>query len=98
MATTQIEIRSASQRATIGTGQGCHARILNDPLVSPVHAHVMRVAAGWFTITDAGSANGTRIMRGLNEYRLTAGVPFRLVRGDTIVVGHTLLPWSGEFL
>lgn len=99
MPTPQIEIRipaTAPRYATIGTSKDCHVRIIDDSYVSPVHAHVYRVAAGLFDIVDAGSTNGTRVMRGLNEYRLRAGAAFRLVRGDTVVVGRTLLPWSAD--
>lgn len=100
MSTVQIEISFTArppEAVVVGADPTCEICITGDPYVSPRHARVRRISPGVFEVVDMGSSNGTRVLRGIGETRLGAGQRLRLTRGDTIVVGRTWLPWSGEF-
>jgi ABC transport system ATP-binding/permease protein len=66
---------------TIGRGYDNHLAI-NQPFVSRYHARIERVPLG-YTITDLGSANGTKV----NEQKAEPQMPVLLSDGDRIKIG-----------
>ena len=89
MTTVRITVPAGPTRhVVIGRGRHCHVRVA-DPNVSRLHAKVTNPATGRYRITDLGSTNGTRVLRGLNDYTLHAGDTMDLVRGDWLIIGTT---------
>jgi pSer/pThr/pTyr-binding forkhead associated (FHA) protein len=76
---------------TIGQGPHCDIVITDDPYVSTHHARLMLGPHGWL-LADAGSTNGTRVIRNGVTYPVTLGAVFPLAAGDVVVVGRTPLP------
>ncbi len=77
----------------IGRTDECTVRIKSDPLVSRRHARLV-FAAGWWSVEDADSHNGTFVghRRIPGETILGDGACFRV--GDTVLSVH--LPQSGS--
>ena len=69
----------------IGRGKDADV-IISDPLASRRHARLC-LDDGVLTIEDLGSANGTR----LREEKLASHQPTRLLAGEAICIGHTVL-------
>jgi two-component system, NtrC family, response regulator AtoC len=75
----------AAAAVVIGRGQDADL-VLADALASRRHA-CLHVAPGSLRIEDLGSANGTR----LREQKLPPHEPARLVPGEAVTIGKTLL-------
>lgn len=72
-----------ADQATVGRGRECSVVIAGDQGVSKVHCRIARSGDG-FAITDAGSANGTRL-----NGRDIGRRPAELMDGDRISLGST---------
>lgn len=88
-----LSLSPSASPVDIGRTDACPVRIQGDPLVSRRHAS-LTFAAGWWSIEDAGSHNGTFIgdKRIPGETILKDGACFRV--GDTVLSVH--LPESGS--
>jgi len=75
----------ASGRISIGRGRGCDVQI-DHPSISRTHC-VLTLSDAGLTLSDAGSANGTR----LRGHRLTVNTPTPLAINETIEVGDATL-------
>jgi DNA-binding SARP family transcriptional activator len=79
-----FELETAPALVTIGRDDECAIALSQDLRVSRMHARLDRVGSAW-TVTDAGSTNGTFINRdALHSTR-------RLVDGDILQLGDTTL-------
>ena len=77
------------QRVTVGRGSSNDVTV-DDATASRRHAVFQRLAAGW-SVTDAGSTNGTLVNGSYIDQ------PQPLFSGDEIVVGETRLVYhSGD--
>ena len=87
-----LSLSASASPVEIGRIDACPVRIQSDPLVSRRHAQLV-FAAGWWSIEDAASHNGTFIgdTRIPGETILKDGAAFRV--GDTVLSLH--LPESG---
>jgi hypothetical protein len=87
-----LSLSPSASPVDIGRVDVCPVRIESDPLVSRRHARLI-FAAGWWSIEDAASHNGTFIgdRRIPGETILKDGACFRV--GDTVLSVH--LPRSG---
>jgi FHA domain len=87
-----LSLSPAASPVDIGRVDTCPVRIESDPLVSRRHARLV-FGAGWWSVEDAGSHNGTFIgdRRIPGETILKDGARFRV--GDTVLSVH--LPQSG---
>lgn len=87
-----VSLSPSASPVDIGRVDVCPVRIQSDPLVSRHHARLV-FAAGWWSIEDAGSHNGTFIgdKRIPGETILKDGACFRA--GNTVLSVH--LPESG---
>gem|GEM_PF-6333598 len=87
-----VSLSPSASPVDIGRIDVCPVRIQSDPLVSRRHARLI-FAAGWWSVEDAASHNGTFIghRRITGETILKDGACFRV--GDTVVSVH--LPQSG---
>lgn len=87
-----VSLSPTASPIDIGRLDACPVRVQSDPLVSRVHARLV-YGAGWWSIEDAGSHNGTfigdRPIPG--ETILKDGARFRV--GETVLSLH--LPESG---
>jgi hypothetical protein len=72
-----------ADEATIGRGRECSVVIAGDQGVSRVHCRISK-SGNRFVVTDAGSANGTRL-----NGRDIGRSPAELLDGDKISVGAT---------
>lgn len=80
---------------TIGSGPHCDIVIADDQTVSTHHARIMLTAHGWL-LSDAGSTNGTWVVRDGDRHPVRLGGVWTMRDGDVIVVGRTELPaWTG---
>jgi pSer/pThr/pTyr-binding forkhead associated (FHA) protein len=70
----------------IGRNEDCGVRIERDTLISRRHATLQNSDGQW-SITDAGSANGTFV----NNMRLEPSSTLKIRSGDHIRVGDTVL-------
>ncbi len=87
-----LSLSASASPVEIGRIDACPVRIQSDPLVSRRHAQLV-FAAGWWSIEDAASHNGTFIgdTRIPGETILKDGATFRV--GDTVLSIH--LPEPG---
>lgn len=88
-----VSLSASASPIDIGRVDVCPVRVQSDPRVSRCHARLV-FAAGWWSIEDAGSHNGTFIgdKRMPGETILKDGACFRV--GDTVLSLH--LPNSGS--
>lgn len=82
-----LSLSPAASPVDIGRTDACPVRIASDPLVSRRHAY-LSFAAGWWSIEDAASHNGTFIgdKRIPGETILKDGACFRV--GETVLSVH----------
>jgi len=88
-------IEVATQRAhevgphtVIGRGEGCQIRV-DDPMVSAVHAEIVRAPDGTFQIRDLGSRRGTYV----GSSKITEAT---LRDGDELLIGPMRLRFADE--
>jgi ABC-type multidrug transport system ATPase subunit len=81
----QRQIPLYPRSITLGRGYDNHL-VINESFVSRYHARIERGTVG-YTITDLGSANGTKV----NDCRLTPEVTMPLSHGDRIQIGNLVL-------
>jgi pSer/pThr/pTyr-binding forkhead associated (FHA) protein len=72
----------------VGRAEDVDVRLLDDPLVSRLHARLERVAGSWTVVDDGLSRNGTFV----NGRRVDGRV--RLRDGDQLRIGATVLAFS----
>jgi pSer/pThr/pTyr-binding forkhead associated (FHA) protein len=78
-----LELRTGTDRATIGRQPACDVALPEDPSVSRVHAVLERIGAEWTLVDDGSSRNGTFV----NGQRVHGR---QLLRdGDVVSVGDT---------
>jgi pSer/pThr/pTyr-binding forkhead associated (FHA) protein len=86
-----------SDRLSLGTtslkigSDASNELVLNDPLISPVHAEITPVADG-YQLTDLGSAQGTHV----NDQAIFPHTPVLLQHGDTISIGAVSLTFLAQ--
>jgi FHA domain-containing protein len=90
-----VSLSPSASPVDVGRVDVCPVRIASDPLVSRRHARLV-FAAGWWSIEDAASHNGTFIgdRRLPGETILKDGARFRV--GDTVLSVHLPEPAAGE--
>lgn len=69
-------------RISVGRATNCDI-VIRGSTVSKLHAHFKVIGPGDVVLTDAKSANGTRV----NGTRLAPGDPVRVTAGDSILFG-----------
>lgn len=65
--------------------------VINDPLVSRTHCHIIQDDNGRFRLIDTNSSNGTFI-NGLQRHG-----EVNLNQTDIVIIGNTTLPWQTYF-
>lgn len=90
-----LSLSPSASPVDIGRIDACPVRIQSDPLVSRRHAQLV-FAAGWWSVEDAASHNGTFIgdTRIPGETILRDGACFRV--GETMLSVHLPQPGSDE--
>jgi hypothetical protein len=73
------------EEVTVGRAAGCGVALVEDRMVSQLHARIFRGGDGQLFVEDLGSTNGTLLNR-----TKVAG-PVAMKRGDRLQVGRTLL-------
>jgi pSer/pThr/pTyr-binding forkhead associated (FHA) protein len=80
-------------RWIVGTLSSCQVRVGGDEYVSPRHCEVAQTDGGEFFVRDLGSTNGTHIQNVAGEWRKATGWT-RFLRGETLIVGRSRIPWA----
>lgn len=86
----RVRYRLTRPVTTLGRakGDGVDIPLLNDDMVSKVHARVDRSMDNHFTIYDAGSTNGIKVNS------MPIGKSKKLVNGDEILIGATKISFQ----
>jgi len=86
-----VRYEMTEDEVTVGRERGCTVVLAGDSGISKVHSRIKRSGNG-FVLTDAGSANGTRLNgKGIGN------ASARLSNGDRIGVGSTEIVFDDPF-